>query len=290
MSDSERNDAEAGPIGTLLTAFKERMRSPFFGALAIAWLLINWRAVLFLVLDDQAILTRIEYADKNFFSIWSMTWWPLCAAIAYVAISPWLGALLAVYRSMPETISEKNHLKTLKEIANTQREIDDPGGLLRQRDQLNEDITRQKEFLAKTQTLEAETKDRIATVEKQSLERLSDIHSDFERQGAARKQLDSDIQRLSVNKEAVIEEIQNLKDERDRIRLEVEADRNFPLQYLDLNSIVHVGQLLRDGGAAPLAIEAFLAGTVGNPDLVRRAMSAIAARSTLSGKKQKNAY
>lgn len=79
------NYASAGILASILESFKsnvdERLKSPFAGAFLVSWVLINWKALLLLLLSSRAIEYRLEYVEAAYFDSWSLLWFPLISSL-----------------------------------------------------------------------------------------------------------------------------------------------------------------------------------------------------------------
>lgn len=70
----------------------ERLTSPFYGALVIAWLLINWKIVyLTLFVDgDKLSKLKIDYIIENYSDYWHVLWLPLISTFLLLTIVPFI--------------------------------------------------------------------------------------------------------------------------------------------------------------------------------------------------------
>jgi hypothetical protein len=73
-------------LGSLQSHFEDRLKSPFGGAFIVAWVAINWKAILILLASDTSIEARIFTVSNTYFSSsWSVLWLPLIwAAIGVI--------------------------------------------------------------------------------------------------------------------------------------------------------------------------------------------------------------
>lgn len=62
-------------------SYKERLTIPFFRNFIIAFVIINWRAIVYLIYSNDEVLDRIIFIDQKFNSTWSTLWCPLVYAL-----------------------------------------------------------------------------------------------------------------------------------------------------------------------------------------------------------------
>ncbi|WP_136057666.1 hypothetical protein [Candidatus Halocynthiibacter alkanivorans] len=127
----------------MFESWLERIRSPFFGSIALSFLLINWQAVFFLLFAKVPVSTRLDYFDENT-SVWTLAWLPLVFGLGLALFSPWLKFAGAWVATKPlsllnqlqndqarahrireyEKMAEEEDAKALYEAAAEQRKID----------------------------------------------------------------------------------------------------------------------------------------------------------------------
>lgn len=94
----------SGLSSSVQSHLDERLKSPFAGAFAIAWLICNWKAVLILCFSQLKIEDRIELLDTDHFSTWSTLWAPLIFAVAialsFYVLSAGFYFILQAYQSL----------------------------------------------------------------------------------------------------------------------------------------------------------------------------------------------
>lgn len=254
MADTD-SESSSGPIDSIVAVLKERVRSPFFGAVVVAWILINWRALLFLLLDEGPILERIAFVDQEYMTTWKVTILPLLSGVIYVTVSPWLSAVLRVYRSSPDGVVDKNALRTAKELADAKREIDDPGGLNRTLEQLKEDLARREEFIKQADEQLAETKKRFDSLNSDISARITSSEKELERTRDAKAQLEIDVQKLSSSKTTIHSEIAALAEQKEKLRISRVEFLDKPLSEAKVEALTSfVSSLKRHGMDVPTAI------------------------------------
>lgn len=81
----------------LITAYTQRVRSPIFGSIILAFILINWQPIFYVIFADNSVRARFEYWDQN------MVWWryslPVLVGILFGLFSPkislWTSKIIA---------------------------------------------------------------------------------------------------------------------------------------------------------------------------------------------------
>jgi hypothetical protein len=248
----------SNPVSAMVDALRERLRSPFFSAVVISWILINWRAILFLCFDGRPILNRIEYIETKYFTFWHSAGLPVIAAFVYVAISPWAVLLLGWYRGKSEIRINIRKMAELKRLANEQREIDDPGGVARQLKQLNEDVARQKEFLTNALKSEAEAKDRADALAREAESKAAANLSEQNRSVAARNQLTKDIEEMTKKKEQLHADVMAIQEAKQKLRMERTEYLLKPLTEANQDALRDFAKALQRHGMAAGSAERFM--------------------------------
>ena len=73
----------------IIEAFNARIRSPVFGYFVLALLVINWKPLFFLLVDDTPVSTRIELFEK-LTNITSLLVLPIAIGAIAAIVSPWV--------------------------------------------------------------------------------------------------------------------------------------------------------------------------------------------------------
>lgn len=101
MSTTEPEDPKGflfSLLGSVRTHIEDRLQSPFAGAFAIAWLVVNWKAVLILAFSASPIENRIDVLSKQYLSLdaglWLPLWYAVIGVIGYYLVAT---AFLALY-------------------------------------------------------------------------------------------------------------------------------------------------------------------------------------------------
>lgn len=88
-------------FGSIRTHFEDRLKSPFAGAFLVAWLAVNWKPVLILAFSTISIEERISKVSTEYFSSWSVLWWPLIYAavgvVGYYIVATIFAVLYEAY-------------------------------------------------------------------------------------------------------------------------------------------------------------------------------------------------
>ncbi len=79
-------------LTSLTSTFKERVRSPFYGAFILSWIICNWRiflAVFFFHAEDLGDYNLVDFISTNYISWSNCLWWPLFySLIIYIGLIP----------------------------------------------------------------------------------------------------------------------------------------------------------------------------------------------------------
>jgi hypothetical protein len=46
--------------------FKDRITNPIGGAFLTSWLIVNWKLVYYFLLNDENVVNKIEFIEKNY--------------------------------------------------------------------------------------------------------------------------------------------------------------------------------------------------------------------------------
>lgn len=88
-------------LGSVRSHLEDRLRSPFAGAFVLAWIAVNWKAILILAFSSKTIEQRIAVVIDQHFEASSVVLWPLVYAsaglVAYYLASTVSLALFELY-------------------------------------------------------------------------------------------------------------------------------------------------------------------------------------------------
>lgn len=99
-------------LKNLISPVSERVKSPFYGAFFISWLLVNWRVLLAFfsgseliegVSKYQFIAIQLQYWDKTIL-------YPISLSLIYLLILPWLDYLMFWYGELVKKAKTKRKL------------------------------------------------------------------------------------------------------------------------------------------------------------------------------------
>lgn len=86
---------------SIANSFKERTRSPFYGAFILAWVVCNWPifvALIFFERTDLGELNIVEFIQKNYLNIGDALIYPLIySLLIYIGLIPWIDYLTMWY-------------------------------------------------------------------------------------------------------------------------------------------------------------------------------------------------
>ena len=68
----------------------ERLKNPFIGTFIIAWIVFNWKSILYIIYSDSSIEDKIVLINTEYSSVSSVLLFPLGLAIFYVLLLPYI--------------------------------------------------------------------------------------------------------------------------------------------------------------------------------------------------------
>ena len=111
-------------LQSIFKSTEERIKNPFIGAFMTSWCLFNWKPILFLFFSSKIIEDKITYISSSFSNICFLLWFPLCSAIFYVLILPYLNLLIeellkysSIKRNSILINKQKQTIENQKELA-----------------------------------------------------------------------------------------------------------------------------------------------------------------------------
>ncbi len=80
----------SGAINLLFEPINERLKGPFTGAFFISWLIVNWKALIFIASYDyeKEVFDLFKVLENCYFSIWKVFTYPFLLAVSYIIVSP----------------------------------------------------------------------------------------------------------------------------------------------------------------------------------------------------------
>lgn len=87
----------------IFDAASSRVRSPFFGSIALVFVISNWQPLFYLVFADKPVRARFLYFDANTF-VGTLFWIPIGGGILLAVLAPWLRLIGAWLASVPTRI------------------------------------------------------------------------------------------------------------------------------------------------------------------------------------------
>ena len=86
----------------IFDAMNSRVRSPIFGSIAIAFLVINWKPIYYLLFANESVEIRFEFFDANT-TLLTTVFWPPVIGIAFAVASSWIAFFSAWIAETPTT-------------------------------------------------------------------------------------------------------------------------------------------------------------------------------------------
>ena len=73
--------------------FKNRITNPIGGAFLTSWIIINWKLVYYFLLNDDKVITKITFIEKNYTEFSQIFCWPATFALVYILLYPTISNL-----------------------------------------------------------------------------------------------------------------------------------------------------------------------------------------------------
>jgi hypothetical protein len=94
---------------------RDRLSNPFIFSFIIAWLILNWKIWLGLIWYNNQQITSVENFVTGNLDAYQSLWSPLCYALGYTLIGPWLKAGISALNTLASLYSEKWNLSISKD-------------------------------------------------------------------------------------------------------------------------------------------------------------------------------
>lgn len=131
-------------IDNILKTTKERISNPIFGTFMISWVAFNWKPIIFLMLSELKIQSRIKYIDNNFSDIYNLLFFPFIATIVYILVIPYLNLLFdylleysRVKRNIITVSKQKLFIQNKKELAIEEIKLEEAQADFKERESKN---------------------------------------------------------------------------------------------------------------------------------------------------------
>ncbi len=92
---------------------KERLKNPFIGSFIFAWIVFNWKPIIYIILSKDTIESRIQVISQYFSPITNTLIYPLLFALIYIIVLPYLMWLF-----------EELYIKAIRERLNNKKQSD----------------------------------------------------------------------------------------------------------------------------------------------------------------------
>lgn len=105
-------------VKDIFLPFTERIRNPFFGSVAISWLIINWRILIVLIgyskqdLKEAGFNSYIQFIEST--NTWLLIWFPLICGVLYLFVNPFIRMLYSAIIEFFNKRSSKLNLEISK--------------------------------------------------------------------------------------------------------------------------------------------------------------------------------
>lgn len=178
-------------LESFMESSRERIKNPIIGSFMTAFLIYNWKAIIFLIFSKTSIEQRITTIRDNY-SNWDSIVLPILIALGYLILLPYISSILdnTLFKIFTTRANHKNKIKLVslnnkKETARLERQIADIKAgtkdieeLLQKNselEKLNEDAQNKAEKLQKDNSTLLSN----ATSDENQMKVINDILDDF---------------------------------------------------------------------------------------------------------------
>jgi hypothetical protein len=132
--------------------FKDRITNPIGGAFLTSWLIVNWKLVYYFLLNDENVVNKIEFIEKNYSDLTQTICWPVTLTTFYIFIFPTLSNLSLFIWAISDRWSKKLSAKYIEKKIPLYEE--DKRNLLALVKKVNAEAKKERtEFLSQIDTL-----------------------------------------------------------------------------------------------------------------------------------------
>lgn len=111
-------------IKEIFEAFSQRIKSPIFGYVIIAFLAANWKPVFFLLFSGEPTPVKFTYLDEN--TSWATLFWlPLIIGVLAALAAPWISLAGAIWAESPTNKKRIRAVKAANEVSKLRNELRD---------------------------------------------------------------------------------------------------------------------------------------------------------------------
>lgn len=111
-------------------AWGDRIRSPFFGSIAIAFIAVNWKVLFYVFFADRPIRARILYFEANA-DLVSLVVLPLAIGVSAAIFLPWASFISALLARWPKSLLHNIQFTeaTRRRIAEYEKRAEEEGAM-----------------------------------------------------------------------------------------------------------------------------------------------------------------
>ena len=200
-------------MNDLLDAISDRIKTPFYGYVSIAFLCINWREITFLIVSNDEISRRIEYFDENT-TLVCLAIYPVIIGVVLSILGPWLKWFLTEVTTYPVNRISLRAIKSENDLVLERTRLENSrNALFDEQSQTVVELAKKEDELADIQDVAAREHAKIG-IEELRLSRLSQDDNSFH---SKKKR---SLQRMAASYHKLAEHSQsaNNKDEADEYR------------------------------------------------------------------------
>lgn len=109
-------------IKEIFEAFSQRIKSPIFGYVILAFLAVNWKPVFFLLFSGEPASAKFTYLDTNT-SWWALLVLPLFFGVLAALAAPWVSLWGAIWAESPTNKKRIRAVKAANEVSKIKNEL-----------------------------------------------------------------------------------------------------------------------------------------------------------------------
>ncbi len=109
-------------LPSLKSHLDERMANPILGTFSLSWIIMNWKAFLFLAFSDKEIEQKISLIESSYSNWATVLWFPLGFTVGYLFLLPWI--LLGVQVFQEKANGQRKALKLRSDTNYLSQKID----------------------------------------------------------------------------------------------------------------------------------------------------------------------
>lgn len=102
-------------VAKFFETISTRLKSPIISATVISFIVVNWKAIFFLLFSNEATLSKFEFFDTNT-SLVSIFLVPILSGFTYALIAPWLSYIGALLSKKPTELKTQLQIQSRRKL------------------------------------------------------------------------------------------------------------------------------------------------------------------------------